>query len=153
MLSVSSFFMRSVYQTFKFERRVAKIRIEEEGNNMSKVISVELLQEMEKSGFSIVTEGKLKIPNGEGLVVTLADCRAAGAKEYRVPRNVDALVGGRNNRKRGSIYVGEQLFLVFDTVISYKGKAGQLSWLFGTHYAGMTYDTEKSTGIGPFTTK
>lgn len=93
---------------------------------------------------NIVSEGILEIPAQVAeLSVSMDACVTAGAEILTVPRIVRARAGNQIIELCG----GDDVYAIFDSVVSCNGKEGRLAFIFTDWSAGQVHENPTSGGI------
>lgn len=87
---------------------------------MSKIVSDALRRALKEVGISIVREGTIPIPT-DGIEITKGACRKAGMVERRPAFLFSSILWGITR---------SDLFFDSDTLVSFKGRVGLLTWKF-----------------------
>ncbi len=121
-------------------------------------ISSDLRQILEADGFTIESEGKQTIPPLKESTVTLSDCLKAGAKKHGIDRILEVktevnrrAIVEKDRWRMEKFNAGHDIFVVFDSVVTYKESTGLLSFMFTYWNDGMLNLSDTSVGYGPFT--
>lgn len=122
---------------------------------MAEIMGAEFRRQLEEKGFTILQEGRQRLPASKGLTVALKDCRAIGAEMRQIPLVKEVEVGTSDGGCR-TIWrtetqnFGNNLFAVFDTIVERKGHVGHLAFQFTQWDDGQLWTEKESVAIGPF---